>query len=232
MDLGDDLAAGDMRDVEIAEIGAEQPDLRCDPQRTDQRLSVVAEHGQRVVDVSRQARALGGDVENAEIAGDPGIGELKIGDMVDDRIIPAEPAGIDRLRQRRGEKGLGGRTDLEDRLRRDLLRLAERADAEALGVDQLVLVDDADGKARHREGLHALGDLLLEVRQQRFDRGLRRLLRLHRGIGHDGQADDERGRDDALHADVPRIRKAGRSSRRKRGRPPARQTPTPRPALR
>ena len=49
--------------------------------------------------------------------------------------------------------------------------------AEALGVDQLVARDDADGEAGIVEGLHAALDVGLELGNERLDLGVHRLLR-------------------------------------------------------
>ena len=47
--------------------------------------------------------------------------------------------------------------------------LALAAHAEALGVDQLVADNDADGEARHVERLHPAGNVGLELRDQRLN---------------------------------------------------------------
>ena len=69
----------------------------------------------------------------------------------------------------RGEKCLGGRADLEDCARIDRHATGLAAHAEALGVDELVAGDDADGEARHVERLHPAGNVGLDIGDQRLD---------------------------------------------------------------
>src|SRR5713226_3962265 len=107
-------------------------------QGADQRRLIDAEHAEHVVHVGWEPRALSEEVEDAELARDPRVLELKLGIEIDYPVVPPQLAAIDHDGQGRREKGLGGRTDLEDRacIDRNATRLA--AHAEALGVYQRV----------------------------------------------------------------------------------------------
>ena len=96
------------------------------------------------------------------------------------RRVNNERLLVDGDRHGGGEEGLGGRADLEDRL--GVHRLAAlAANPEALGIDQPVAGDDADGEPGQVEILHAGGDVGLELGRQGCDAVLHELLCLHPG---------------------------------------------------
>src|SRR4029077_114079 len=84
-------------------------------QGADQRRFVDAEKAEPIVRVGWEAGALRDEIEDAELACDPGVLELERRIEIDDAIIPAELAAIDHDAHGGGEKCLGGRTDLKQR---------------------------------------------------------------------------------------------------------------------
>ena len=85
----------------------------------DQCRLVEVQHGEHVVDQRRKPGALGEQVEDTELARDPGILQLEIRIEIDDAVVPPQLAAIDHDGHGRGEKRLRGRADLEDRARID-----------------------------------------------------------------------------------------------------------------
>ena len=167
--IRNDAAGEEVRDVRVSERRPETR-YRIDvAQRPDQRRLVEAEHREHVVDQTWKPRALGEQVEDAELARDPGVLHLEIRVEVDDTVVPFELAAIDHDGDARCEKRLRVRADLEDRARIDRLAAALAAHAEALGVDQLVANNDADGETRDVEDLHPARGIGLQLRDHRLD---------------------------------------------------------------
>ena len=172
--LRDDLPGPEMRDVGVGEGGAEARHRLDMAQRAHHRGRVAAEDSHHVVGVGRQARALREQVEHPELARHPGVLELEIRIEIDHAVVPMEFAAVDRDGHGRGQEALGGRADLEDGLRIDRRAAALAAHAEALGVDEAVAGDDADGEAGHVESLHPALDVCFELGDQRVDARLHR----------------------------------------------------------
>ena len=167
--IRNDAAGEEVRDVRVGERRPETR-YRIDvAQRPDQCCLVEAEHREHVVDQARKPRALGEQVEDAELARDPGVLHLEIRVEVDDTVVPFELAAIDHDGDARCEKRLRVRADLEDRARIDRLAAALAAYAKALGVDQLVADNDADGETRDVEGLHPARGIGFHLRDHRLD---------------------------------------------------------------
>ena len=75
--------------------------------------------------------------------------ETKLGEVIDDAIVPAQLALVDERGQKCGGEGLGVRGDGEERLRIDRRRIAERPDAESLGENDTAVFHDGDRGAGH-----------------------------------------------------------------------------------
>ena len=101
-----DAAGQKVRDVGIGEGRAETGHRLDMAQRADQRRLVEAEHGEHVVDVGWKPRALGEQVEDAELARDPGILHLKLRIEIDNAVVPPQLAAIDHDGHGRSEKRL------------------------------------------------------------------------------------------------------------------------------
>ena len=110
-------------------------------------------------------------VADRELARDPWIGQLKLGDVLRDAVVELELALVDEHGDRRGRHCLGRRSDrkarvLVGRLRRSLLQHAV-----ALGEDDRIVFDDRDGERGDAPFSGGLCDVLVERRPVGF--GLR-----------------------------------------------------------
>src|SRR5262249_1460793 len=74
-----------------------------------------------------------------------------------DRIVPVHLAFIDEHRHGGGGERLGAGSDGEQRIGGDRLFFAPFLHAEALEVDDLVILDDGDGGARDLPGFEGVG---------------------------------------------------------------------------
>ena len=122
--LRHDATCQEMGDVGIGEGRAEARHRLDIAQGPDQRRLIEAEQAERIVGIGRQPGPLSEQVEDAELAGHPRVLQLEVRIEIDDAVVPAELLAVDHDRQGRGEKGLGGRADLEDRLGVDRLAAA------------------------------------------------------------------------------------------------------------
>src|SRR5205814_7889902 len=95
-----------------------------------------------------------GEVEDTELARNPGVLQPELGIEIDYAVVPPQLAAIDHDCHGRGEERLGGRADLENRSRINRQSIALAAHAEALGVNKLVVGNDSKGQARYVEPLH------------------------------------------------------------------------------
>ncbi len=92
------------------------------------------------------------------------------GEIVGDRIVPAELAVVHQDAERRGGDRLGIGGHLEERVLVDLRRISHPADAPAGGKDDLAVPDHADGGPGLVEALERGRDVGIDV----LGRGLRR----------------------------------------------------------
>ncbi len=106
------------------------------------------------------------EVAHGQLARDVGVGELEPAQVARDRGVPLELALLDEQGQGRGREDLGVRGDAEERPGVDGRRLAELADAVALGQDDPAVLDHGDAHARDAEGLERLGDEGVEAGRQ------------------------------------------------------------------
>jgi hypothetical protein len=128
-------------------------------------------------------------VEDPKLAGHPRILELEIRLEIDDAVIPAELATIDHDGQGRGEKGLGGRADLEHRACTDRRATGLAAHAETPAVNEAIVGDDPKGEAGRVGRFHAARNIALDLGDQGLDahlqgrsgrfRGPRRTRQIH-----------------------------------------------------
>ena len=79
--------------------------------------------------------------------------------MVDYGIVPPGQPLVDQGADGGGAEGLGHRADLEEGVRVDWIVAADLLDAEALGEDDLALVDDGDRQAGDVPVGEGLGDV-------------------------------------------------------------------------
>jgi hypothetical protein len=78
------------------------------------------------------------------------------------RRVEIELATLDEPQRRRAGKRLGDRSDLEERVRRDVERALERRDAEAGGM-LLAVLQKADGDAGRLRLLHRRADRVADL---------------------------------------------------------------------
>ena len=116
------------------------------------------------------------------------------------RVVPFDEAVPDQL----GDDGRGDRLrhrgQQEHRVRVDGARLAQFAHAKALGVNHLVLVDDADSHSGHAGSLHGVRDDAVERRrglvdgrlgEERWDRHDRRFEQRRAHVFRGGRGDEK-----------------------------------------
>jgi hypothetical protein len=131
------------------------------------------------------------EVAHRDLLGRIGIVQLKGGIEVGDAGIPRDqPVADHRSNDRRGD-GLGEGSELEHGIGVDSTGLAHFPHAEAAEIDDLVLVDDSNGEARHA----AIGNSRLRELPELGDRRehllLRRRLRRSSGAGHRRRQQDQ-----------------------------------------
>jgi hypothetical protein len=153
------------------------------PQGADGRRLLVAEHSNEVAGVGRQPGALRDDVEGPKLAGDPRVLELEAGIEIDHAVVPLELAAIDHDGHGGGQECLGERPDLKHGARVDRRAAGLAAHPEALGVDETVAGDDADGEFGQVVSLHPAPDVALEIGDQRRDARRHRRRRFGRLLG-------------------------------------------------
>ena len=135
-------------------------------------VAIVAKIGdQRITAVGRQARAMAEHVADGDLLAHPRVGEREAGIEAADRGIPGRHAVADDGGDQRGGERLRQRGDLEDRLRRDRLRLAQLAHAEAAFVDHLIVVDHRHRRAGDPGLGHAIFDQGVEAVHGGLDLG-------------------------------------------------------------
>ena len=162
------------------------------------------QHDENVVDQRRKPGALRGEVEDTELARNPGILQPELGIEIDYAVVPPQLAAIDHDRHGRGEERLGGRADLENRPRINRQSVALAAHAETLGVYKPVVGNDSDGQARYVEPLHPAGNVGFDIRNQllhpaldsRFGRGWFRRFRGIREVESKRDDDYQRRKED------------------------------------
>ena len=111
---------------------------------------------------ARQPAAMREEVADRELARDPWIVQLELGDVLRDGVVELELALVDEHGERRGRHRLGRRSDrkarvLVGRLRRSLLQHAV-----ALGEDDRIVLDDRDGERGDAPLGGGLCDVLVE----------------------------------------------------------------------
>src|SRR4029453_4140359 len=143
-----------MRDVGVGEGRAETGHRFNIAKGANHFRLFEVQHGENVVDQWRKPGALRGEVEDTELARDPGILQPELGIEVDYAVVPPQLPAIDHDSHGRGEERLRGRADLENRTRINRQSVALAAHAETLGVYKPVVRNDANGQARHVEPLH------------------------------------------------------------------------------
>jgi hypothetical protein len=117
---------------------------RLQPEPREDGGLVVAEVFEQVTGMVGQAAAMGEDVGDRRVVGDPRVREREVGQVLAHRVRPGHLPAL----RRGGDHGradrLRDRGQLEHGVGVDRGGLADLAHAEALGVQDLALVDDAD----------------------------------------------------------------------------------------
>jgi len=153
--FGRRFTGGEIHHVLIPEAGAESP-RRFEIAHATQYFvarDVSAEPNELA---AGQAAAVGERVADRELGAGVWVVEAEAGQVVGDVCVPAHFSVADEHRDDGRRERLGARADLEERVIVDRCRIAECADAVALGIEHGVVSDDGDADARHvprREGL-------------------------------------------------------------------------------
>ncbi len=147
----DQLARHRIQDVVVGETRAK---ARRGLQETDASHEVGAadpgrRHEHQVALAAAEAAAVHEQVAHRDLARDPGVVHSKVGEVIDDAVVPADLAFLDQDRERRGRKSLGRRADLEQRVGADGLRRAQLAHAVTAGEGHLAVLHDRDGGSRY-----------------------------------------------------------------------------------
>jgi hypothetical protein len=120
--------------------------------------------------VTRQPRAMRDEIAGRQPLPRLGVVEAEPGDVVADGLVPLHFALVDERPERECGERLGRGADGHEGVGRHRQLAFDVAEAEALGQDDLLVLDDSDGRAGDLEGSQSLGDDLVEA--------LERLLRL------------------------------------------------------
>ncbi len=165
---GDGLGGGGEAEVGVRVADAERVEGLQAEVVEDVRL-VVAEVFEEVPGVVGEAAAVGEEVGGGDVVADPGVLQREAGEG--DVLVPVggvgEGAGDDG-----GGDGLGERGDLEDGVGVDLAALTGPSEAEALEVEDLVVVDDGHGGAGDAGRPHHGGDGAVEAGHGLLDGGV------------------------------------------------------------
>ena len=155
---------GSRRDTEVgvAVAGAERVELE-QAHLLEDRRSVVAHVLELVAGVLREAGAHRREVGDGGVLGDPRVGELEVGEVGRDGVVPRHGALAHFGGDDGGADALGDRGDLEPGLGVDLVGLADLTHTEAPCVDDFAVADDGDRGARHPGALEVLLDQVREL---------------------------------------------------------------------
>ncbi len=104
-------------------------------------------------------------IADAHLVRDVGVGHAEPRQVIDHPIVHLQLALLGQLLQRRRGERLGVGRDRKQRVRIDLVRLADLAQAETLFHHHLAVLDDGHGDARHVEGLARAVDVGAEILQ-------------------------------------------------------------------
>jgi hypothetical protein len=155
-----------MRDVGIGECRAETRHRFDIAERANQRRLFVVEHHKNIVDQWREPGALRGEIEDTELACNPGIFQLELRIEIDYAVVPPQFAPIHHDGLGYSEKRLGVRADLKDCVSIDGQSIALASYAEALGVNEPVSGNDSNGYAWNVESLHSVNNVSFDIRNQ------------------------------------------------------------------
>ena len=150
------LPAGRPREIrshqeEIVHVGELAPEARDGLDQLDLRDDVVgrvAEDGHAVASIRRHPAVLGHEVGYLELARHPGVVHLEARQMVDHPVGPGELPVVDLHRNQRRRECLRRRADLEEGVGIDGVGAAHALHAEALRVDDLIVLHDGNGETR------------------------------------------------------------------------------------
>ena len=171
-DLLDQLPGNRVEDIVIG-IFAAKAGIGLDiTQAPNQFLAryVAARNIEQVACPERQTAAMDQQITHRHFAGYPGIVHLEPGHVIDDRVIPADLAGVDQRRQGSAGKGLAGRADHEDRIGIDLGIGANLANAIAFGERDFAIFHNGDRYTGRSCILADLFDMIVEIGRRRGER--------------------------------------------------------------
>ena len=180
-------AAGGIAEIAVMIGGAEWVERLLVDLREDV-VAVKAEIFQEVAGTRAQAAAMRHQIGDGGVLGDIRVAQRE-GRIVALRLaVPVDHT----LAHEMGDDGRGDRLrhrgQQEHRVGIDLAGLAYFTEAEALGIDHLILVDDSDRQAREAGPLHGVGDDAVQCGRGLVDIGLveqrrhRRHRRLQKGF--------------------------------------------------
>jgi hypothetical protein len=144
------------------------------------------------------------EIADGDFAGDVRVSQLELGKVLLDGVVPGKFALIDEDGDGSGGEGFRVGGDAEEGVGIDGFGAGETADAIALGVHQLAVLDNGDGDAGHLEAFLDAGDPGVEVC----------------GLGQQGSGveEDEAEKEDGAHAiRVADRREAGKAAAGKGG---------------
>ena len=105
------------------------------------------------------------EITDGDLARDPGIGELKSGQVFLHGIVPIEAALTNKDSDRRRGERLGGRTDRKQGVLVDRRWVFHFAYSVARRQDHRVAMDDRQREAGHAPIPHVGGDPTIEIRK-------------------------------------------------------------------
>ena len=114
-----------------------------------------------------EARAVGHEVADRDLARHPRVVHLESRQVLRDRVVPGELPVLDQDRQRRAGEGLRVRGDAEERVRVHPLGLPHPTDSVALRQDDLPVLDHGHRHPRHPELPHRARDVRVEAGEGR-----------------------------------------------------------------
>ena len=109
---------------------------------------------QEIPGAEAEAAAVGQQIPDRELAGDPRVVHPEFRQVVDDPVIPVELALVNQDAERGRGEGLGQRRDLKDGVGVHRVGLPNFPHTVPLGVDQLAVFHYPDGDPRSLERLH------------------------------------------------------------------------------
>jgi hypothetical protein len=135
---------------------------------------VAARNEKEIAGAEAEAAAMDEQVADRHLPGHPRIVHPEFGHMIDDLVVPLDPAAIYQDGKGRDGEGLAGRSDLEDRVGIDPPRAAEPGHSEAARHGRSAVLDDRDRRSGRAEAFAQALDSPLEIGRRIGQRGGRK----------------------------------------------------------